>query len=86
MNEDHLGKKSLVTNAQANSRDLPEWCLNSMKYYTPEYFDVSKMKKGPVDTTKRDIFGKKAYPDNDQFREQFQSEIPFINSRKVEFG
>lgn len=75
MNEDHLGKKSLVTNAQGNSRDLPEWCLGPMKYYKPENFDISQAKKGPVDTAKKDIFGKKLLPNNVNHREQFMSEV-----------
>lgn len=54
-----------------------------MKYYRPEYFDISQMKKGPVDTTKRDIFGKQQVPPNKDHREQFKSEIPYINSRRV---
>jgi hypothetical protein len=54
-----------------------------MKYYKPEYFDASKMKKGPVDTTKRDIFGKKCPDPNSHHREQFFPEIGYINSRKV---
>ena len=56
-----------------------------MKYYKPEYFDASKMKKGPVDATKRDIFGKKAVEPNINHREQFLPEIGYINSRKVKF-
>lgn len=68
---------------RANSRDLPEWCLGSMKYYKPEYFDASQAKKGPVDTTKRDIFGKKAAEPNINHREQFFPEIGYLNSRKV---
>lgn len=76
MNVDHLGKKSLVTNAQANSRDLPEWCLGPMKYYKPENFDISQAKKGPQDTDKKDIFGKKLLPGNVNHKEQFASEVP----------
>ena len=72
--------------SRANSRDLPEWCLGSMKYYRPEYFDISQVKKGPVDTTKRDIFGKKSYPDNPALRDQFVSEVPFIGSRNVKLN
>lgn len=54
-----------------------------MKYYKPEYFDASQAKKGPVDTTKRDIFGKKAAEPNINHREQFFPEIGYLNSRKV---
>lgn len=57
--------------------------MGSMKYYKPEYFDASKKKNGPIDTTKRDIFGKKCPEPPCDPKEKFFPEIGFINSRKV---
>ena len=54
-----------------------------MKYYRPEYFDATKKQKGPIDTTKRDIFGKASVLADPKLKRQMDSEFAYSCAKEV---
>ena len=64
------------------SDDLPKWCLNTNKYYTPENFDLTK-KSRKQQLAKADIFGNFVVePNKDPDNKVFQAN-PFEGQRFV---
>lgn len=67
---------------QTVSDDIPEWCIATNKYYTPENFDLTK-KARQQRLARADIFGNIVQePKKDPTNKVFQDN-PFVGQRYV---